>query len=139
MPRLRDFDPSALEVRKSSRLHPAWNHGWFFESRAWQFVIFLPRWLVKGDGQEEVCTARDERLLEGLLQRDFGGCTTSLSSFRGTGYRGSEIETHLHAQIIVIASRWRVTMRYFCALRKELEACSGEEQILILRQELVIV
>lgn len=30
-------------------------------------------------------------------------------------------------------------MRYFRALRKELEECSGEEQILILRQGLVIV
>lgn len=83
MPRLRDFIPSALEIHKSPRLHQTWNHGWFFESRAWQFVIFLPRWLVKEDEEEEICTARDERLLEGLLQRDFGGCTTSLSSFRG--------------------------------------------------------
>lgn len=57
----------------------------------------------------------------------------------GTGYRGSEIETNLHAQVIVIASRWSGTMRYFRALRRELEACSGEEQILILRQEPVIV
>lgn len=139
MPRLRDFNPSALATYKGPRLHPTWNHGWFFESRAWQFVIFLPRWLVKEDEQEEICTARDERLLEGLLQRDFGGCTSNLSSFRGVGYRGPQVETNLHAQIIVIASRWRGTMRYFRALRKELEECSGEERILVLRQEPVIV
>lgn len=67
MPRLHDFNPAALATSKDPRLHPTWNHGWFFENRAWQFVIFLPRWLVKDDEQEEVCTARDERLLEELL------------------------------------------------------------------------
>jgi len=138
MPRLRDFTPSTLETYKGPRLHPTWNHGWFFESRVWQFVIFLPRWLVKDDAREEICTAHDERLLEELLQRDFGGCTSSLSPFRGIGYRGPQVETNLHAQVIVLASRWRGTMRYFRALRKELEASSGEERILILRQTLVI-
>jgi len=139
MPHLRDFNSSALETQRNPHLHPTWNHGWFFESRAWQFVIFLPRWIVKHDEQEEICTAHDERLLEGLLQRDFGGCTSSLSFFRGIGYRGSQVETNIHAQVIVLASRWRGTMRYFRALREELEACSGEEQILVLREELVVV
>lgn len=139
MPRLRDLNPLALEAQKNPRLQPVWNHGWFSESRVWQFVVFLPRWLVKDSEQEEICTAHDERLLEGLLQRDFGGCTSSLSPFRGIGYRGTQIEVNLHAQVMVIASRWRGTTRYFRALRKELEASSGEAQILILRQELVIV
>jgi len=139
MARVRDFGPAAIKNYSSPRLQGDWRSRLFFENRAWQFVIFLPRWLAKHDEQEEICTAHDERLLEGLLQRDFGGCTSSLSSFRGIGYRGSQVETNIHAQVIVLASRWRGTTRYFRALREELEACSGEETILILRQELVIV
>jgi hypothetical protein len=48
------------------------------------------------------------------------------------------LETNIHRQITVLAARGRATKRYFRALPGELEACSGEEQILILRQELVI-
>lgn len=58
---------------------------------------------------------------------------------RGFGRREKKPEVNIHAQIFVLASRWRGTMRYFRALRKELQECSGEEQILILRQELVVV
>jgi hypothetical protein len=73
-----------------------------------------------------------------LLERDFGGCTVGPSYMHGVGRRGTASETNLHRQITVLASRWRGTKRYFKALRKELEECSGEETILILRQELVI-
>lgn len=139
MPRVRDFNPDALSAYSTPHVQVNWEPRMLFENRVWQFVIFLPRWFVKKDGQEEVCTVGDQDLLEGLLERDFGGYTSSLSAFRGVGRRGAAFETNLHAQITVLASRWRGTTRYFRALRKELEACSGEEQILILRQELVIV
>lgn len=139
MPRVRDFNADAAYPYATPHIQVDWGHRMFFKNRVWQFVIFLPRWLVRPDGQEEVCTVGDQDLLEGLLERDFGGYTSSLSAFRGVGRRGVEFETSLHAQITVLASRWRGTMRYFRALRKELEECSGEEQILILRQELVIV
>jgi len=98
----------------------------------------LPRWFAAGEAREPICTARDERLLEELLQRDFGGYTSGPLYVRGVGRRGVQFETNIHRQITVLAARGRATKRYFRDLRAELEACSGEEQILILRQELVI-
>jgi len=111
----------------------------FFETRVWQFLIFLPRWLMTAEGQERICTDEDQTNLEELLQRDFGGYTSSTTDVLGVGHRGAAFEKNVHRQITVLASRWRGTKRYFKALRKELEECSGEETILILRQELVIV
>lgn len=89
--------------------------------------------------QLPICTARDERLLEELLQRDFGGFTSGPSFVRGIGLRGIQFETNIHRQITVLASRSRATRHYIQALRRELEQSSGEEQILILRQDLAIV
>jgi len=86
-----------------------------------------------------ICTAEDEALLEDLLEAHFGGYTVGPSYHRGIGHRGSSIEANVHRVITVFASRWRGTWRYFKALRRELEACSGEEQILILHRELWIV
>ncbi len=74
-----------------------------------------------------------------LLERDFGGCTVCPAYLHGIGRRGAALETNFHRQVMVLASRWRGTMRYFRVLRKELQECSGEEHILILRQELVVV
>ena len=139
MPHVRDFGPAAIENYSSPRLQGDWRSRLFFESRVWQFTILLPRWFL-GDGSKEiVCTAHDENLLRRLLERDFGGCTVGPAYLHGVGRRGAASEANLHRQIVVLASRWRGAMRYFRALRKELEECSGEERILILRQEPVIV
>lgn len=138
MPRVRNFNPEALTPNATSRLAVTWQDRLFFENRVWQFIILLPRWFVAGSAREPVCTARDERLLEELLQRDFGGYTSGPLYVRGVGRRGVQFETNIHRQISVLAARGRATKCYFQALRTELEACSGEEQVLILRQELVI-
>lgn len=116
-----------------------WAARFFFANRVWQFLILLPRWFLTGTAREPICTARDERLLEELLQRDFGGYTSGPWFVRGVGRRGVQFETNIHRQLTVLTSRSRATRRYFRALRRELEASSGEEQILNLRQELVIV
>jgi hypothetical protein len=138
MPRVRDFNPDGLTASATARLAVSWQERLFFENRVWQFIILLPRWFVAGPTREPICTARDERLLEGLLQRDFGGYTSGPPYLRGVGRRGVQFETNIHRQITVLAARGRATKRYFRALRSELEASSGEEQVLILRQELVI-
>jgi hypothetical protein len=138
MTRVRDFNPTALDTHASPGLHVSWKTGWFFETRVWQFIIFLPRWLVSAEARERICTDEDQKNLEELLQRDFGGYTSSTTGILGVGHRGAAFEKNIHRQIAVLAARWRGTKRYFKALRKELEACSGEEQILILRQDLVI-
>lgn len=139
MARQRDFDPDALESHTDNRLLAHWNSPlWLFENRVWQVAVFVPRWFLSADGREPICTAHDLRLLEEMFQRHFGGYTSMISPLRGLGRRGEQFEKNLHTQVTIIAARWRGTMRYFRALRKELEACSGEETILILRQELVI-
>src|SRR5438552_11132083 len=135
MPRVRDYNPEALTSSASSLLAVNSQDRLFFENRVWQFIILLPRWFAAGTAREPVCTARDERLLEELLQRDFGGYTSGPLYVRGVGRRGVQFETNIHRQITVLAARGRRTKRYFRALRSELEACSGEEQVLILRQD----
>lgn len=140
MPRQRDFGPDALQIHADSHLRAHWNSpSWLFENRVWQFAVFVPRWFLGTEGREPICTAHDLRLLEDMLQQHFGGYTSMVSPLRGLGRRGEKFEKNLHTQVMVIAARWRGTMRYFRALRKELEECSGEKQILILRQDLVVV
>jgi len=139
MPRVRDFNPAALSPHGTPQLLVDWETRRFFANGVWQFLILLPRWFVTGTGHEPICTARDERLLEELLQRDFGGFTSGPWFLRGVGLRGVQFETNIHRQITVLASRSRTTKQYFQALRRELEQSSGEEQILILRHDLAIV
>ena len=139
MPRVRDFNPAALDPYGTSQLLVRWAASHFFANRVWQFLLLLPRWLLTGTGREPICTARDERLVEELLQRDFGGFTSGPWFVRGVGLRGVQFETNIHRQITVLASRSRATKQYFQALRRELERSSGEEQILILRQDFAIV
>ena len=138
MARVRDFLTEAPDGQTDARLQVTWNHGWFLENRIWQFLIFLPRWLLTDTGREEIFTTEDCDRLQALLERDFGGCTWGPSSLRGIGHRGAVLETNIHRQVFVLASRWRGTRRYFRALRRELEECTGEERILMLRQELVL-
>lgn len=138
MTRVRDFNAAVLDTHVSPRLQVSWKTSMFFETRVWQFIIFFPRWLVSTEARERICTDEDQKSLEELMQRDFGGYTSSTTDVLGIGHRGAAFEKNVHRQITVLASRWRGTKRYFKALRKELEECSGEETILILRQELVI-
>jgi hypothetical protein len=139
MPRVRDFRPAALDAYVSTNLQVDWKPNVGFEGRVGQYLIFLPRWFLTAEGRTTICTAEDEALFEDLLGEHFGGYTVSPSYHRGIGRRGRTFEANVHRVITVLASRWRGTWRYFKALRRELEACSGEEQILILHQPLWIV
>jgi hypothetical protein len=139
MPRARDFRAATLQAHVSSKLKVDWKPNTGFEGRVWQFLIFLPRWFLTSEWRTMICTAEDEALLEDHLEENFGGYTVGPSYHRGMGRRGAAIEANVHRVITVLASRWRATWRYFKALRRELETCSGEEQILILHQELWIV
>lgn len=71
--------------------------------------------------------------------RDFGGVTVDTSPVRGIGLRNRRPETNIHRRMTVLTSKSRATTRYFRALRQELESSSGEEQILLLREELAVV
>ena len=107
--------------------------------KVWQFRIFFPRWFSRGKKRRPIFTADDEEMLSSLLDAHFGGCTSSWSFLKGSGRRGSSREDNVHREITVFSACHNDAVRYFRALRKELEACSGEEQILILREELTII
>jgi hypothetical protein len=139
MPRVRDFHPENLHSHASPRLHVDWKPNTGLEGRVWQFVIFLPRWLVASEIKTPICTTEDEALLEDFLEDRFGGYSVGPAYHRGIGRRGDVSEANAHRLLIVLASRWRGTWRFFKALRQELQACSGEEQILILHQEIWVV
>lgn len=140
MPRVRDLNPSALESVENPMLRTPWGINTGFKGKASLFTIFLPRVLATKDGkEEEICTDLDEELLQDMLVRHFGGCTINPYPIQGIGRRGEELEANLHHAVTVLASLWRGTWRYFRALRKELEACSGEEQVLILHNHTTIV
>lgn len=138
MSRIRDFRPAVLEAVADPRLQVTWNGRWFWENRVWQFAILLPRWQLTDAARLEIFSVRDGELLQALLERHFGGFTWGPASLRGVGRRGEALETNTHRQVLVLASRWRGTGRYFRTLRRELEECTGEDRILMLRQELVI-
>lgn len=140
MPRMRDFGPTALDKLEDQQLRIPWTENTGLKGKVRSFTVFLPRLLITEDGKEEpVCTNLDEELLRDMLVRHFGGCTVSQNSIQGVGRRGKKLETNVHHTLTVLASLWRGTWRYFKALRKELEACSGEEQIIILHQDTGIV
>jgi hypothetical protein len=74
-----------------------------------------------------------------MLGEDFGGYNVEPYLVLGLGKRGEEVEKNEHKVVTVLASQWEGTIKYFEALKQELEACSGEEQILILHDVTNIV
>ena len=140
MTRVRDFSPEPLDSIQDSRLCLPWSAASGVKGNVSLFTIFLPRLHTTKYGKKEtICTAMDEDLLQDMLVRHFDGCTMNPQPIQGIGRRGQELETNVHHAITVLASRWRGTWRYFRALRKELEACSGEQQVLILHLDTTIV
>jgi hypothetical protein len=131
---MRDFAPATLDKLENQRIRVPWTENTGLKGKVRSFTVFLPRLLITEDGKKDpVCTNLDEELLRDMLVRHFGGCTVSQHSIQGVGRRGKKLETNVHHTLTVLASLWRGTWRYFRALRQELEECSGEEQILILR------
>ncbi len=140
MPRRRDFNPDVLHhpiYAETIRLTYATGKG--IQGDGWQFNIFLPRRILLGATKQLVCNARDERLLGHLLIEHFGGYSFKVDLLAGFGLRKGKTETNLHRVFTVIASRTDNTSRYFQLLRKELQECSGEEQIFIVKQDIRIV
>ncbi len=105
-----------------------------------QFIIFFPRFKVSlEEPREVVCDDRDEFSLCTLLAEHFGGYTVDTAFLQGAGPREEAIETNVHRKITVIAGRSSKTLIYFQALQKELEVCSGEEQVFIIQQEIDVI
>lgn len=140
MSRNRDFNPNSLSNLANERIRVPWTSNKGLTGKVSMFTIFLPRFLLaEGRQSTPVCTSRDEALLQIMLVQHFGGCTANPNPIQGVGRRGSALETNVHHMITVLASSWCGTWRYFKTLRRELEECSGEEQVLILHQYSTIV
>ncbi|SRR5258708_1833111 len=137
MPRQRDFNPSILVSYALPCVALPFSRG--FKGSGWQLVVFLPRRLILEEEQLEICTAHDERMLWEMLLDHFGGCTIDQALVRGGGLREGVAEVNLHKKFLVLATHSVETRRYFEALRRELEQCSGESQILITRQAIEIL
>ena len=139
MPRKRDFDPKVFDVVRSEPICLSYERGRGIQGEALQFNIFLPRRILLGNRQQMVCNAHDERLLGQMLVKHFGGYSFKIDLLAGFGLRKGEVEINLHRVFVVMAAFSDDAVRYFETLRKELQECSGEEQIFIVQQKVKIV
>ncbi|HEX4104146.1 MAG TPA: hypothetical protein VHZ04_01555 [Candidatus Paceibacterota bacterium] len=105
-----------------------------------QFTIFFPRFRISPEEvRETVCDWQDELLLTVILAQHFGGYTVDEAFLQGAGPREGKPETNLHRKITVIAARSPEAIVYFQMLCKELQECSGEEQVFLLQQDIIIL
>ena len=139
MARIRDFDPKALDRYAVESVKPSYEHGKGVYGDCLQFVILLPRRIMTEQGEKNLCTPRDEELLYSTLFGHFGGCTVDKSLVFGLGMRDAKLEKNRHRRMLVVASVSDETLCYFQALRKELQDCSGEEQVFITKQPITIL
>jgi len=139
MPRKRDFNPNVLNVVRTEAVCLSYESGCGIQGDALQFNIFLPRRVLLGNKKQLVCSARDELLLGRMLVKHFGGYSFKVDLLAGFGLREGETETNLHRVFTVAAASSDDTIQYFRILRKELQECSGEEQIFIVQQRIKIV
>lgn len=139
MPRKRDFNPEIFNAIRTEAICLTYEHGRGIKGDGLQFTIFLPRRLLFGGKGKTVCNAHDERLLGQLLVKHFGGYSFKVDLLAGFGLRVGAPETNLHRVFTVVAALSDETVRYFQMLRRELQECSGEEQIFIIQQGVKIV
>lgn len=134
-----DFNPTAIADLFTEDLQLPYKDKIGIRGKGWQFVILLPRRVITEDRQETICTGHDEDVLCKMLADQFGGYTVDIEPVSGFGLRDGKPETNLHRRITVVAAPSSKTLRYFQALGRELEGSSGEEQIFITRQEVLII
>ena len=139
MARKRDFNPKVFDAVCVEPICLSYELGKGIQGDALQFNIFLPRRVLLGKKEQMVCSARDERLLGQMLVKHFGGYSFKVDLIAGFGLRKGEAETNLHRVFTVAAASSDGTTQYFQMLRKELQECSGEEQIFIVQQKIKIV
>lgn len=139
MSRKRDFDPKVFDVVCSEPICLSYELDKGIQGDALQFNIFLPRRVLLGNKEQMVCSAHDERLLGQMLVKHFGGYSFKVDLLAGFGLRKGETETNLHRVFTVAAASSDGAAKYFQMLRKELQECSGEEQIFIVQQRIKIV
>jgi len=139
MTRKRDFNPNALDPFVTEGIKMMYQQRKGIRGNGKEFSILLPRRLITNRGRNEVCSGRDEKLLRKMLVRHFEGFTAEPNLVQGVGLRGKQFETNEHRQFTVVAAHSSDALCYFDALCKELQSCSGEEQIFITCRDIVIL
>jgi hypothetical protein len=136
----RPFNPDALKPYAVPWLIP--NVGnW---SQVWRYTVMLPVEQILADGSiKQVASDQDVGALELMLVEHFGGITRPPQSF-GVGARDPRRvrdtrETNRHEVFQVYAPQSPASDHYFQALRFELQAALFEGQILIGREDVLLL
>lgn len=132
MARIRPFNSDVLTPYAwSIALSP-------FRGRCWKHTLLVPLYEVPLGSDTPRITifdALDRDALEQAFVHHLGGYTKenreNAPLFSGLGYRGAELERNVHAMYLVYTNTRRRAWRYILALAKELQECTGEEQILL--------
>lgn len=134
MARVRPFNPEALTPHASSvALSP-------FQGKCWKHMLLIPLYQVplgSDEPRSNIFDAQDQHGLDQLLARPehLGGYTKenreNAPLFMGIGRRGMQLERNVHALYLLYTNRSRRAWRYILALLRELQECTGEEQIFL--------
>jgi hypothetical protein len=140
VPPQRPFDPNALKPYAVPWLNA--NVGnW---SAVWRYRVLVPVEQISGDGtRRSVATDQDVASLELMFIDHFGGITRPPRRL-GVGARDPKrpretIETNQHEVFEVFAPQAPVSDQYFQALRFELQAALVEGQILVEREDVLLL
>src|SRR5262249_26569602 len=113
-------------------------------STVWRYTVLVPIEQIQGDGTRlHVAADTDISTLELMFIEPFGGITRPARRL-GIGARDPRrpretLETNLHEVFQVYAPQAPVSDQYFQALRFELQAALAEGQVLIEREDVLLL
>jgi hypothetical protein len=136
----RPFNPDALKIYAVPWLTPNVSN-W---SAVWRYTVLVPVEHIQGDGtRKRVATDTDISALELMFIEHFGGITRPPRRM-GIGARDPRrlqdtLETNVHEVFQVYAPSASVSDQYFQALRFELQEALVEGQMLIEREDVLLL
>ena len=140
MSQKRPFNPDALKPYALPWLQP--NVGnW---SAVWRYTVFVPVEQLLEDGTPVFIASEEDILaLESMFIEHFGGITRPPRSM-GVGARDAKKpretrETNAHEVFQVFAPQAPASAQYFQALRFELQEALVEGQVLIAREDVLLL
>jgi hypothetical protein len=136
----RPFNPDALKPYAAPWLVP--NVGnW---SAVWRYTVLVPVEQIHDDGTvKRVASEQDVAALEFMVIEHFGGITRPPRSLgvgaRDPGRPRDTRETNSHEVFEVFAPQTSISDQYFQTLRFELQAALVEGQVLIGREDVLLL
>lgn len=132
MARIRPFNPNVLMSFASGiTLNP-------FQGKCWKHLFLVPLYevpLASDAPRIDIFNVWDRDALEQSLAEHLGGYTKenreNAPLFVGIGRRGVQLERNIHALYLLYTRRSRRAWKYMTALQRELQSCTGEEQIFL--------